>query len=118
MKTKNDILIRFSARNQIHNRQQLIDQLKEKLTGRVKEAWLFGSAAREDFNRKSDIDLILVIQTHRLFHERINDFTDLLYMGHEMDILIYTPEEFANQKKRADENSFWKSVLGQMIRII
>ena len=115
---KKDILIKFNPRNRIHDLESYKSSLKEKLKGRVEEAYIFGSVARNEFSEKSDIDLILVVATKRPFHERILDFEDIHTGENEMDILIYTPSEFLSQKKREQEGGFWSSVAKDMIRIV
>ena len=80
-----DILIKFPDTNRIHSKEELIDQLKTRLKDRVKEAWLFGSAARGAFHRRSDVDLILVTETNLSFHERINEFADSIRLLFESE---------------------------------
>jgi uncharacterized protein len=86
-----------------------IDQIKNSLTPvflnyDIKLAILFGSVARGDPSKHSDVDLILVKETHQRFLKRYEGiFTDLhrLLPGIAVDVLIYTPDEFQRMKSTA-----------------
>ena len=78
-----------------------IDVLKKKLYPLFKEhqiekAILFGSHARDDASRHSDIDLILVKNTSLRFLDRydgvLSSFSRALPQ-YDVDLLIYTPKE-------------------------
>lgn len=98
-------------------REEYKELLKNKLKGRVVEAYIFGSFNTPDFNRFSDIDLLLVSDTAKPFVERGLDFSDIQDMVPATDILVYTPAEF--RKIMSEEPAgFWKSVKGSMVRII
>ena len=60
---------------------------------------LFGSHARGTADEESDIDLIIVYDTKKRFLDRLRE----LYMAWELpkgvDILAYTPREFAEMNK-------------------
>jgi predicted nucleotidyltransferase len=85
-----------------------IDVLKEKLQPLFKEhkivkAILFGSLARGEMSRRSDVDLILIQETQKRFLDRYDDL--LLELGQvvkdrAVDILIYTPQELEQIKDR------------------
>jgi len=61
----------------------------------VKKAILFGSLARGDVIEDSDIDLILVKETSARFPDRLDEVYRALSPRVGLDILVYTPEEFA-----------------------
>jgi predicted nucleotidyltransferase len=78
-----------------------IDRLKKRLRPLFKEhniekAILFGSFARNEASRHSDIDLILIQNTARRFLDRyehvLPSFSQALPEW-DVDILIYTPQE-------------------------
>lgn len=78
-----------------------IDVLKKKLQPvfkehKIKKAILFGSLARNDASRHSDIDLILVKSTSLRFLDRYDEvlaaFSRTLPEW-DVDLLIYTPAE-------------------------
>ena len=54
---------------------------------------LFGSAARGEADEYSDLDLIIVKNTHKRFVERLVDVTAYLPRDVSIDVLVYTPEE-------------------------
>lgn len=62
----------------------------------VRLALVFGSYARGTQDRKSDLDLILVVETTKRFFDRYDDFMSILtdFPGLSVDLLIYTPQEW------------------------
>ena len=85
-----------------------IDILKKKLQPlfkkhKIEKAILFGSLARGDMSRHSDVDLILIQETQKRFLDRYDGI--LLEPGQAVkdravDILIYTPQELEQIKDR------------------
>jgi uncharacterized protein len=85
-----------------------IDVLKTKLQPlfkkhKIEKAILFGSLARGDMSRRSDVDLILIQETQKRFWDRYDDL--LLAFGQAVEhraveILIYTPQELEQIKDR------------------
>jgi predicted nucleotidyltransferase len=65
---------------------------------------LHGSLARGDWNRASDIDLIIVKETDRPFAKRISDVIGLCHTALNVEPLVYTPAEIASML--AAGNSF------------
>jgi len=75
-----------------------LDQLRRRLAPhltRARKVIVFGSVARGDADAGSDLDLIIVADTARPFFERFKDFAGLYDVWPRLDLLIYTPEEFA-----------------------
>lgn len=78
-----------------------LSELRERLVPvlqrhRILRAIVFGSFARGDISRYSDVDLILVQQTERRFWDRYEGL--LCELGwaipdRDLDVLIYTPAE-------------------------
>lgn len=67
------------------------------------KAILFGSMARGEASRRSDVDLILVQRTDRRFLARYDRLLYELNMALPevaVDALIYTPEELAQMARR------------------
>ncbi len=56
---------------------------------------LFGSLASGRVNEWSDIDLVIIKETRQKFLDRIREVMQLLKPKVGVDILVYTPEEFA-----------------------
>jgi predicted nucleotidyltransferase len=55
----------------------------------------FGSHARGSLRSKSDIDLIIVRPTEKPFVHRADDLIGLFPPGTPVDLLVYSPEEWA-----------------------
>src|SRR6266496_2737982 len=86
-----------------------IDVLKKKLRPifekhEIEKAILFGSHARNEASRHSDIDLILIKNTDLRFLDRYEGILTACSQAlpeWDVDILIYTPEELAGISHRA-----------------
>lgn len=80
-----------------------INILKKKLLPvfkkhKVEKAILFGSLARDEASRHSDIDLIIIQNTTRRFPDRYDGILAAFSQAlpeWDVDLLIYTPEELA-----------------------
>lgn len=71
--------------------------------------YLFGSWATGEADELSDIDLVVIKQTPAPFFDRLREVSRLLPPeSGAVDILVYTPEEFARMK--ADGNAFAETV--------
>lgn len=70
---------------------------------RVLRAIVFGSLARGDVSRHSDLDLIVIKDTEKPFLDRydnlLRDITSAV-PGRDVDLLIYTPQELARVAHR------------------
>jgi len=67
--------------------------------------YLFGSAAREEEDELSDLDLVVIKRTALPFFERLREVARLLPEGTGgVDVLVYTPEEFSRMQQ--DGNAF------------
>lgn len=71
-------------------RQRLAPHLQ-----RARKAIVFGSVARGEADEWSDLDLVIIAETSRPFLERYRDFESLYEVSRRLDLLIYTPAEFA-----------------------
>lgn len=63
---------------------------------------LFGSVAREEADRFSDIDLIIVYRTQKRFLDRLEELYRHWNIDRAVDILAYTPEEYEVLLKESD----------------
>jgi predicted nucleotidyltransferase len=92
-------------------------ELRSRLAGRVEAAYIFGSYGTPDFGRDSDVDLMLVVRTEKPLLDRSLDFPELFELVPDLDLLVYTPEEFASLT--ADPSpGFWRSATESFRRII
>ncbi|MCS6924557.1 MAG: nucleotidyltransferase domain-containing protein [Candidatus Binatia bacterium] len=76
---------------------------------RPQQVYLFGSYARGEADSLSDLDVVIIKQTTQPFLERLREVGTLLpaSMG-GVDVLVYTPEEFATML--ASGNAFAEMV--------
>ena len=94
----------------LHNLHEELNRIKSKLIEMgAHKIILFGSAAREELGLMSDIDLIVVIDSKKVFIERLAYFYQKI-QPMDADLLIYTPREF---NQMVDDNLFIQHVLKQ-----
>ncbi len=70
---------------------------------KVLRAILFGSLARGEASRRSDVDLIIIQETDKRFLDRYNEILMEISQavpGRDVDLLIYTPEELERMADR------------------
>jgi predicted nucleotidyltransferase len=80
---------------------QNLDALRQRLAPHLRharKAIVFGSVARGEADEWSDLDLVIIADTCRPFLERYRDFESLYEVWRRLDLLIYTPEEFAEMQ--------------------
>ena len=69
----------------------------------ILRAIVFGSLARGEASRHSDLDLIVVQETDKRFLDRYDDLLREIVQavpGCDVDLLIYTPQELARMADR------------------
>jgi len=98
------------------SREEFEENLRKLLRGRVDQIWVFGSYVSGDFGPQSDVDLILVCATSLPFPLRSREFVDLLDLGPRLDLLVYTPEEFAGLTSNPTAG-FWRNVTRSLLRL-
>lgn len=86
----------------------LVEMLKSYAPQRIV---LHGSLVRGDWNRASDIDLIIVKDTNLPFSKRISEVIGLCDTTLSVEPLVYTPDELATLL--AAGNSFLEKALRQ-----
>jgi predicted nucleotidyltransferase len=95
-----------------------LKQLKQRLNAKLRKrddivrVILFGSFARGTATRHSDIDLVIIMRTHRRFLDRYKDIHKAILEAlrpYPVEFIIYTPEEFEIMVKNG--NHFVKTVL-------
>ena len=96
---------------------EIVNLIREKLPLKeIEQAYLFGSVITEQASAWSDIDLLIVMRTEQPFLERSRNFIDLVDFGIPIDIIVYTPDEFARLKD--SDSGFWKSFLNNHLQLI
>jgi predicted nucleotidyltransferase len=80
-----------------------------------RKAIVFGSVARGEADEWSDLDLVIVAETSRPFLERYRDFEGIYDVWPRLDLLVYTPDEFAAMQ--AEGRPFIERVLEEGIVI-
>jgi predicted nucleotidyltransferase len=75
---------------------------------------LFGSYAGDNWDEESDIDIIVVYRTEKKFMDRLEELYMKWNLPKAVDILAYTPDEFADMMK---DNFFIKQVVKEGIII-
>ncbi len=77
--------------------------IKSLLPYQPERIFLFGSWARGEEDELSDIDLVVIKQTSTPFLERLREVSTLLpaEIG-GVDILVYTPDEFAAMQREGN----------------
>lgn len=69
---------------------------------------LFGSWCRDEEDKYSDVDIIVVYETKKRFLDRLKELYLMWDIPVAFDILAYTPEEF--EKMLKEENPFIKRI--------
>lgn len=76
---------------------------------------LFGSGARGDEDEYSDLDLVIIKETQERFLDRLEKVYELVKPTFAMDVLVYTPQEFAEMQEQ--ENPFIEMVMKEGVTI-
>jgi hypothetical protein len=97
------------------SRAQLAAKLQRRLGANVREAYLFGSYARDQASADSDVDLILVAESARSFPDRFRDFVGLGEGLPPLDLLIYTPAEW--RRLRAQPSPLLRVAMAEWIAL-
>jgi predicted nucleotidyltransferase len=89
---------------------QIVSALKEYEPERI---ILFGSQARGNADQYSDLDIVIIKETDERFLDRLKTIYELVQPRFAMDVLVYTPQEFAEMQERG--NPFVEMVLREGI---
>ena len=93
------------------------EEVKSILRGRVEAAYIFGSYGTPDFGRDSDVDMMLVVSTETKFLDRALEYPELFSLVPDLDLLVYTPEEFERLTGEPSPG-FWTSAVASLRRLI
>ena len=69
---------------------------------------LFGSTARGEEGKDSDLDILLIRQTNKSFSDRVREVRSMVRTTRPLDIIVITPQEAKDLPKK---NSFFSQVL-------
>jgi len=100
----------------IVNQQELSDQIQRAAKElHAKEAWLFGSYARDEARDDSDVDVLFILESELPRPKRIAQAYRVM-RGWKVakDIVVYTPEEFARWQNV--EGSLCHNIVQQGVR--
>lgn len=73
-----------------------------------KKILLFGSYARGEQDAYSDVDIVIIKETRKRFLDRLATVFEYVCPDYALDVLVYTPQEFAEMAARG--NSFIERV--------
>lgn len=76
--------------------EEIIEQIKPYNPEKI---ILFGSYARGEVNKYSDVDLIVIKTTNEAWSERLKRVRLLLRTTTPVDVFVFTPQEFDKAKK-------------------
>jgi predicted nucleotidyltransferase len=96
---------------------QFEEEARRLLGGRALAAYFFGSYGSPGFGRDSDVDMIVVARTDRTFVERALEYPELFDLVPDLDLLVYTPEEFAALTTEPSAG-FWTSATASLRRFL
>ena len=82
--------------------EEALERIRGRLTEspQVQRAILFGSSASGRRDLFTDLDLVVVMESDSSFIERSVELRRHLEAGVDMDLFVYTPEEFARMAQR------------------
>ncbi len=90
-----------SASRSLALKNELVRVVEELKKAGAKRIILFGSLAKGDIGQASDIDLLVVRETKKRFIERLVELYELIDPKFALDLLVYTPSEFDEMKKKS-----------------
>lgn len=109
------LMLQVVSRNTM-DREWIQEKVRSYLKDKdVQKAVLFGSRARGTQTKRSDVDLLLVVETDRRWFKRFDDFEALydLFPGYHLELFIYTPDEIQSIAHRP----FMESIMNEGIVI-
>lgn len=83
----------------------IVEQLKKD---RPRAIILFGSAARGEMGKDSDLDILVIQETDRDYFERVREVRSKVRSNVPLDIIVLTPRE---AKELPKKNSFFAQII-------
>lgn len=101
------------------NRPEIIHKIKHTLRDLDAEVILYGSEARGDARRDSDVDLLILVDKEKLSYEDIAEITYPLYDLEMTDGITVSPLVYSRKEweKRPFRTPFYINVMNEGIRI-
>ena len=110
-------MCRICRDSDLNNREdgEYIKRLVHEIVSQYepKRIILFGSRARNDYRKHSDVDLLIVGDYKEGFFDRIGRVLALNNTPYDLEPLVYTVEEFNRIKERV----FFKHILRNSIEL-
>ena len=102
--------------SRLRNGARLIGRVVRRLgsTYHPKQIILFGSYAQGRHTKESDVDLLIVKDTAKSFHQRLFEVRRLVspvLQGHPFDPIVVTPKELKQRLDRGDQ--FFQEILAK-----
>ena len=88
----------FNNREDSEHIRRLVHEIISKM--KPKKVILFGSRARKDHRKHSDIDLLIIGDYQERFFDRIGMVLNLNDTPYDLEPLVYTEDEFDRMKER------------------
>jgi predicted nucleotidyltransferase len=83
--------------------KRIIEIVKRLRAYNPEKIYLFGSWAKGEGDSLSDVDLVVIKRTKAPFFERLKEISQHLPQSTGgLDILVYTPSEFAKMRKEGN----------------
>ena len=101
----------LNNREDSEHMKRLVHEIVDKM--KPMRVILFGSRARKDHRKHSDIDLLIIGDYQEGFFDRIGKVLDLNTTPYDLEPLVYTMEEFDRMKDRI----FFKHILKNGIEL-
>ncbi len=90
-----DAVLKRRAQHQDQLQTEL-ERIKNILSAQpnVLRVVVFGSFARGESGERSDLDIVVIQETDKRFLERVDELYQLILPRLDVDLLVYTPEEW------------------------
>lgn len=91
----------------MNDTQAIVDQLKKF---KPQAVLLFGSAARGEMGRESDLDLLVVMESEKSLSERSGELRAKLRTNMPLDLIVLTPKEARDLPKKS---TFFSQIMSE-----
>ncbi len=111
----------MASEEKIARRRALLQRELQRYVRLLREVYnperilLFGSLASGEVQEWSDIDLVIIKETDQRFLDRTREVMELLRPKVGIDVLVYTPQEFARLLR---ERAFVRDEIGAKGKVL